>query len=170
MTTAASKVRNGDLPKTPVMGFTFNRSGVGIPTLAISAWIPEQTVVNDEFRATSLLATMRQRFNPGQPLSARDASARSIADIFTLTSPRAQEDWPQVTPRPVPVMLRALASRALRLTGVEALAHRGQQRGRAELVSDGFVRGSTRRYFPTPELKVNPSPGSGADRSYGPLP
>ena len=76
------------------MGFTFNRSGVRIPTLAISAWIPEQTVVNDEFRATSLLATMRQRFNLGQPLSARDASARSFADIFTLTSPRAQEDWP----------------------------------------------------------------------------
>jgi phospholipase C len=86
------------------MNFTFNRSGVRIPTLEISAWIPERTVVNDEFRATSLLATMRQRFNLGQPLSARDASARSFADIFTLTSPRVQEDWPQVTPRPVPVM------------------------------------------------------------------
>jgi phospholipase C len=91
------------------MGFTFNRSGVRIPTLAISAWIPEQTVVNDEFRATSLLATLRQRFKLGQPLSARDASARSFADIFTLTSPRAQEDWPQVTPRPVPVMHESLA-------------------------------------------------------------
>ena len=91
------------------MGFSFNRSGVRIPTLAISAWIPERTVVNDEFRATSLLATMRQRFNLGQPLSARDASARSFADIFTLTSPRAQEDWPQVTPRPVPVMHESLA-------------------------------------------------------------
>ena len=91
------------------MGFTFNRSGVRIPTLAISAWIPERTVVNDEFRATSLLATMRQRFNLGQPLTARDASARSFADIFTLTSPRAQEDWPQVTPRPVPEMHESLA-------------------------------------------------------------
>jgi phospholipase C len=91
------------------MGFTFNRSGVRIPTLAISAWIPERTVVNDEFRATSLLATMRQRFNLGQPLSARDASARSFADIFTLTSPRAQEDWPQITPRPVPEMHESLA-------------------------------------------------------------
>ncbi len=91
------------------MGFTFNRSGVRIPTLAISAWIPERTVVNDEFRATSLLATMRQRFNLGQPLTARDASARSFADIFTLASPRAQEDWPHVTPRPVPVMHESLA-------------------------------------------------------------
>jgi hypothetical protein len=82
---------------------------VRIPTLAISAWIPEQTVVNGEFRATSLLATMRQRFNLGQPLSARDASARSFADIFTLTSPRAPEDWPQVIPRPVPEMHESLA-------------------------------------------------------------
>ena len=71
------------------MGFTFNRSGVRIPTLAISAWIPERTVVSDEFGATSLLATMRERFNLGRPLTARDASARSFADIFTLTSPQA---------------------------------------------------------------------------------
>ena len=28
-------------------GLHFNRSGVRIPTLAISAWIPERTVVND---------------------------------------------------------------------------------------------------------------------------
>ncbi|MEU4671742.1 alkaline phosphatase family protein [Amycolatopsis sp. NPDC023774] len=91
------------------MGFGFDRAGVRVPTLAISAWIPQRTVVNDEFRATSLLATMRRHFNLGRPLSARDAGARSFADIFTLTSPRAQEDWPHVTPRPVPEMPEALA-------------------------------------------------------------
>ena len=90
------------------MGFTFNRSGVRIPTLAISAWIPERTVVNDEYRATSLLATMRERFNLGEPFSAREASARSFADIFTLTTPRAQEDWPEVIARPVPEMHESL--------------------------------------------------------------
>ena len=31
-------------------GFTFDRSGVRIPTLAISAWIPERTVINEEHR------------------------------------------------------------------------------------------------------------------------
>ena len=77
-------------------GFTFSRSGVRIATLAISAWIPERTVVNDEFRATSLLATMRERWSLGEPFSARDASALSFADVFTLTSPRPQEDWPAV--------------------------------------------------------------------------
>ena len=91
------------------MGFTFNRSGVRIPTLAVSAWIPERTVVNDEFRATSMLATMREHFNLGKPFSAREADAPSFADIFTLTTPRAQEDWPEVVARPVPVMHESLA-------------------------------------------------------------
>ena len=91
------------------MGFTFKRSGVRIPTLAISAWLPERTVVTDTFRATSLLATMRERFDLGPPLTARDADAPSFANIFTLTSPRAQEDWPQVAPRPVPEMRETFA-------------------------------------------------------------
>jgi phospholipase C len=91
------------------MGFTFNRSGVRIPTLAISAWIPERTVINAEHRATSLLATMRERWNLGAPFSAREASAPSFADIFTLTSPRGQEDWPEIVPRPVPEMPQSVA-------------------------------------------------------------
>ena len=49
-----------DPTRTPwEMGFTFDRSGVRIPTLAISAWIPERTVITCEHRATSLLATVR---------------------------------------------------------------------------------------------------------------
>jgi phospholipase C len=84
------------------MGFRFDRSGVRIPTLAISAWIPEQTVVTDEYRATSLIATMRERWSLGSPLTARDASARSFGSIFTLSTARAQEDWPEVHARPVP--------------------------------------------------------------------
>jgi phospholipase C len=90
------------------MGFTFNRSGVRIPTLAISAWIPERTVITAEHRATSLLATMRERWNLGAPFTAREASAPSFSDIFTLDAPRAQEDWPEITPRPVPEMPEAV--------------------------------------------------------------
>jgi phospholipase C len=75
---------------------------VWIPTLAISAWIPEKTVVTEEHRATSLIATMRERWNLGEPLTARDASARSFAGVNSLAEPRPQEDWPEVSPRPVP--------------------------------------------------------------------
>jgi phospholipase C len=86
------------------MGFTFDRCGVRIPTLAISAWIPERTVITSEHRATSLLATMRERWHLGAPFTARDAGARSFADIFTLTTPRTQEQFPEIIARPVPVM------------------------------------------------------------------
>jgi phospholipase C len=34
------------------MGFTFNRSGQRVPAIAISAWIPQQIVINDEYRHT----------------------------------------------------------------------------------------------------------------------
>ena len=48
-------------------GFAFDRAGVRVPTLAISAWIPERTVVSDTYLGTSLLATMRERWNLGAP-------------------------------------------------------------------------------------------------------
>lgn len=84
------------------LGFSFDRAGVRIPTLAISAWIPERTVVTEQYLNTSLIATMRERWNLGKPLSARDASARSFASINSLAKPRPQEDWPEVIARPVP--------------------------------------------------------------------
>jgi phospholipase C len=51
---------------------------------------------------------MRERFNLGGPFTAREASARSFSTIFTLDSPRAQEDWPEIIPRPVPEMPEAV--------------------------------------------------------------
>jgi phospholipase C len=85
-------------------GFAFDRAGVRVPTLAISAWIPERTVVSDTYLGTSLLATMRERWNLGAPFTARDASAASFARVHSLSAPRPQEDWPDVSARPVPEM------------------------------------------------------------------
>ena len=85
-------------------GFAFDRAGVRVPTLAISAWIPERTVVNDTYLGTSLLATMRERWNLGAPFTARDASAASFARVHSLSAPRPQEDWPDISARPVPEM------------------------------------------------------------------
>jgi phospholipase C len=90
------------------MGFTFNRSGVRVPAIAVSAWIPERTVVNQEYRHTSLIRTMRERWSLGAPLTARDATARDIAPILSRTTPRPPERWPSVTPRPVPAFNAAL--------------------------------------------------------------
>lgn len=60
------------------MGFTFDRSGIRVPAIAISPWIPEQTVVTSEYRHTSVIRTLRERWSLGTPLTARDAVARDI--------------------------------------------------------------------------------------------
>jgi phospholipase C len=84
------------------MGFTFNRSGQRLPAVAISAWIPERTVVTDEYRHTSLIRTLRERWALGPPLTARDAIAPDLRPVLSLDQPRDPDDWPEVFPQPVP--------------------------------------------------------------------
>ncbi len=100
-------------PSAPAgqMGFTFNRSGIRVPAIAISPWIPQKTVINDEYRHTSVIRTLRERWSLGPPLTARDAIARDIAPIFTLDNPRAPEHWPDVVPLPVPAFDVALLTK-----------------------------------------------------------
>jgi phospholipase C len=89
------------------MGFAFDRSGVRVPAIAVSAWIPERTVVNEEFRHTSVIRTLRERWSLGQPLTKRDAAARDLASILTLDKPRKPEDWPELIAQPAPSFTRA---------------------------------------------------------------
>ena len=60
------------------------------------------------YRNTSLIATLRARWNLGMPLTARDAGAPDIAPALTRDTPRAQEDWPEVTARPGPQLAAPL--------------------------------------------------------------
>lgn len=90
------------------LGFRFDRLGVRVPTIAVSAWIPERTVVTREHWNTSVLATLRERWNLGPPLTGRDAAAATFTDVFTLDAPRPQEDWPEVNARPVPPLDESL--------------------------------------------------------------
>jgi len=45
---------------------------------------------------------LRARWDLGPPLTDRDATAPDIAPVLTRPTPRPQEDWPAITPRPVP--------------------------------------------------------------------
>ncbi|HEV3091880.1 MAG TPA: alkaline phosphatase family protein [Candidatus Cybelea sp.] len=90
------------------MGFTFDRSGQRVPAIAISAWIPQRRVVTQEYRHTSLIRTLRERWSLGPPLTARDAMAADIAPILSLDTPRPPEQWPDVAPQPVPPFNTAL--------------------------------------------------------------
>ena len=90
-------------------GFTFDRSGIRVPAIAISPWIAERTVVNDEHRHTSVIRTLRERWSLGAPLTARDANARDLTPLIALGTPRAPEDWPDVQTPPVPTYDQSMA-------------------------------------------------------------
>ncbi len=100
------------------LGFTFDRSGVRVPAIAISAWIPERTVINDEFRHTSVIRTLREHWQLGAPLTARDGAARDLAPVLSLDAPRAPENWPAVVPRPVPPFVPDHLTMQARLRGL----------------------------------------------------
>jgi phospholipase C len=104
------------------MGFAFDRSGLRVPAIAISAWIPERTVVHDEYRHTSVIRTLRDRWQLGAPLTARDGAARGIAPLLSLEIPRDPGGWPVVTPRPVPPFDPARVSLEARLKGLSKAA------------------------------------------------
>jgi phospholipase C len=104
------------------MGFTFTRAGLRVPTVAISAWAPERAVNTGEYWHTSVIATLRERWGLGPPLTARDAAARSFGAALSLDSPRAPEDWPDVTPRPVPPFDPTALSPTARLRSLPRVA------------------------------------------------
>jgi phospholipase C len=92
------------VPGSPAgqFGFRFDRSGVRVPAIAISPWIPPGTLVSGEHRHTSMIATLRRRWDLGGPLTGRDAVAADLAPVLSAERPRDPADWPDVTPRPVP--------------------------------------------------------------------
>jgi len=90
-------------PATPAgeMGFKFDLSGYRVPAILVSPWVPQGSVFNDEYRHTSLIATLRKSWDLGEPFTQRDASARTFDDLFTLDEPRDPETWATMKARPV---------------------------------------------------------------------
>ena len=64
------------------MGFKFDRSGYRVPAILVSPWVEPGSVYNDEYRHTSLIATLRKAWRLGDPLTGRDASARTFDHLF----------------------------------------------------------------------------------------
>ena len=83
-------------------GFTFDRSGYRVPAIIVSPWVEPGSVYNEEYRHTSLIATLRKTWGLGQAFTRRDASARTFDHVFSLTRPRDPNTWATMKPRPVP--------------------------------------------------------------------
>jgi phospholipase C len=104
------------------MGFAFDRSGYRVPAILVSPWVESGAVHNDEYRHTSLIATLRKEWGLGDAFSQRDASARTFEHLFTLDTPRDPEEWVSVTARTVPAWTLddAIVGKSLSTLGIGA--------------------------------------------------
>ncbi len=68
----------------------------------MSPWVEPGSVYNEEYRHTSLIATLRKTWGLGDAFTQRDASARTFDHVFSLATPRDPQTWATVTARPVP--------------------------------------------------------------------
>ena len=93
---------------TPQMGFAFNQSGVRVSMVAISAFINRNTIIHTAHDHTAVLKTITTRWGLAS-LTARDAAATDIGEVFNLSVPRdpnqnwsdGQPQWPLVQPQPL---------------------------------------------------------------------
>lgn len=84
------------------LGFTFDRSGYRVPAIIVSPWVQPGSVYNEEYRHTSLIATLRTVWGLGPAFSGRDAVARTFDHVFARTTPRDPAGWATPTAHPVP--------------------------------------------------------------------
>ena len=68
----------------------------------MSPWVEPGSVYNQEYRHTSLIATLRKTWGLGDPFTQRDASARTFEHVFSLATPRDPQTWAAMKARPVP--------------------------------------------------------------------
>lgn len=100
-------VPSGDDTRYASNEFAFDRLGVRVPAIAISAFTQRGTVIGNDpggspivFDHTSVLATVEKRFGL-KPLTKRDAAARTLEVTLNLKDPRIlPADAPMTLPKP----------------------------------------------------------------------
>jgi phospholipase C len=84
------------------LDFTFDRSGYRVPAIVVSPWVESGSVYNEEYRHTSLIATLRKTWELGEAFTQRDGSARTFDHVFSRATPRDPKTWASVEALPVP--------------------------------------------------------------------
>lgn len=79
-------------------GFTFDRLGVRVPTIVISAHTERGTVIRDLHTNTSMTRTLRESLGLGAAFTRRDAWATPLDAAFNRSQPR--RDMFQINPQP----------------------------------------------------------------------
>ena len=83
------------------MGFTFDRLGVRVPAIAVSAYTRAGTIIHDEMHHGAVIATL-SRLHGLRPLTRRDEGANDLFSVVNLDTPRDPRDWPTAQPMYVP--------------------------------------------------------------------
>jgi len=88
-----------DPPVPGELGFAFDRLGVRVPAIAISAYTQENTIVNRPIHHAALIRTLCNKYNLPL-LTERDRGAPDLSDAINLDTPRDPSTWPMPVPRP----------------------------------------------------------------------
>jgi len=93
-------------PKHPAgeMGFRFDRLGLRVPAIAVSAYTKAGTIIHDETHHAAVIATL-SALHGLAPLTDRDRGARTLFEVTNLSEPRHPSTWPTVAPAYVPPLL-----------------------------------------------------------------
>lgn len=83
------------------MGFSFDRLGLRVPAIAVSAYTRAGTIIHDEMHHGAVIATL-SRLHGLRPLTRRDDGANDLFSVVNLGEPRDPREWPTVEPLYVP--------------------------------------------------------------------
>jgi len=83
------------------MDFFFDRLGVRVPAMVISAYTPKGVVLNDPMHHAAVISTLCDRWGLDS-LTRRDEGAPTLSGAITLGSPRDPATWPTTSPHYVP--------------------------------------------------------------------
>ncbi len=82
-------------------GFRFDRLGVRVPAVLVSAYVEPGTIVSTTVTHTSMIRMLSDKWQLGH-LTQRDSASASLIEAFNRSAPRAPAQWPEVKPRDVP--------------------------------------------------------------------
>ena len=88
-----------DPPVPGELGFAFDRLGVRVPAIALSAYKQENTIENRPIHHAALIRTLCNKYNLPL-LTERDRGAPDLSDAINLDKPRDPSTWPTPVPRP----------------------------------------------------------------------
>ncbi|MBS1519238.1 MAG: hypothetical protein JSS91_14225 [Bacteroidetes bacterium] len=82
------------------MGFAFNRSGVRVPTVLVSAYLKKNTIIHTPFEHTSVIKTLKEKHGFNYLTNRDEFNPYTLNNIFNLDEPRDRSTWPVTVPRP----------------------------------------------------------------------